>query len=431
VATQLSRVLLALTLAGCASADDTKNEDDQARSSAEETGGRSSSRDAGAPDETATDNDDHGAESPANGLEGQVGSNSADPEPQSADGGTADDDLNTPATNDETRSGDPAEPLESNPEQTSDGDEPIDGESNTVPLPPNDAAASQRIGPGGGIFQVGERLVLTVPPGALATEVEIAAFEVPLAEGTQAGNAVPRSAAWDLQPSGITFATPASLTIRVELGDSELGAGFIAWRDGDAWVELDPCTVGDDEVTCFLEHFTLFGLFGDADVVLPEDSICGDGAVGPNEECDDGNDDNSDACTTSCEAARCGDGFIQDGEECDDAGEGSEVGPGVCSDECTIAICGNGIREAGELCDDGNDVQTDDCTNACVTATCGDGFVQPGEECDDANDNNRDECLDTCVSAECGDGVRADTEECDDGNKSDTDNCTNQCTFPT
>src|SRR5690606_7249784 len=46
---------------------------------------------------------------------------------------------------------------------------------------------------------------------------------------------------------------------------------------------------------------------------------CGDGDTGPNEECDDGNADNTDDCTTACTIATCGDGFVWAGnEECDD-----------------------------------------------------------------------------------------------------------------
>src|SRR5690554_6209362 len=47
------------------------------------------------------------------------------------------------------------------------------------------------------------------------------------------------------------------------------------------------------------------------------DPVCGDGMVEGDEECDDGNTDDSDACTNECLAATCGDGIIQGGEECD------------------------------------------------------------------------------------------------------------------
>ncbi|HIE68915.1 MAG TPA: DUF4215 domain-containing protein, partial [Planctomycetes bacterium] len=94
------------------------------------------------------------------------------------------------------------------------------------------------------------------------------------------------------------------------------------------------------------------------------------------EDCDDGNDDDSDACRNDCSEARCGDGV---------------VGP-------------------GEGCDDGNDDPTDDCVD-CSPSSCGDGVVQSGEICDDGNDLDNDSCLANCAPARCGDGVlRADLE---------------------
>ena len=57
-------------------------------------------------------------------------------------------------------------------------------------------------------------------------------------------------------------------------------------------------------------------------------ATCGDGVVQAGlEECDDGNDDDSDGCLTSCRLARCGDGFVQTGlEECDDGNEKVPMG---------------------------------------------------------------------------------------------------------
>ena len=47
--------------------------------------------------------------------------------------------------------------------------------------------------------------------------------------------------------------------------------------------------------------------------------MCGDGMVDDGEECDDGNDVETDECLGTCVAAKCGDGVPQDGvEECDD-----------------------------------------------------------------------------------------------------------------
>ena len=126
--------------------------------------------------------------------------------------------------------------------------------------------------------------------------------------------------------------------------------------------------------------------------------VCGDGAVDPGEECDDGNADNTDACLDTCMNASCGDGFVQDGVE---------------------------------ACDDANGDDTDECPGSCQMAICGDGFVwADNEECDEGPNNADDAaCTSMCADAVCGDGlVFAGVEECDDGNNVDNDECANDCT---
>ena len=50
--------------------------------------------------------------------------------------------------------------------------------------------------------------------------------------------------------------------------------------------------------------------------------------------CDDGNNDDDDACPSSCVPAYCGDGFVQQGlEECDD---GNNVDGDGCSADCKV-----------------------------------------------------------------------------------------------
>ena len=63
--------------------------------------------------------------------------------------------------------------------------------------------------------------------------------------------------------------------------------------------------------------------------------VCGNGITQGTEQCDDGNQSNTDACTNVCQNAVCGDTFIQGTEECDD----------------------------------GNQIETDDCDNACNLTT--------------------------------------------------------------
>ena len=156
------------------------------------------------------------------------------------------------------------------------------------------------------------------------------------------------------------------------------------------------------------------------------DAVCGDGVVQPGEACDDGNQDNTDACLSTCVAASCGDGFVGPGEACDD---GNTNDDDACSNSCALASCGDGILQMGEECDDGNMDDTDACLSTCLTAICGDAKIQAGvEECDDANDIDTDDCLASCKAAKCGDGlVHEGVEECDDGNMTDTDACTGMC----
>ncbi len=203
----------------------------------------------------------------------------------------------------------------------------------------------------------------------------------------------------------------------------------------------------------------------------PTEARCGDGVVSSGEDCDDGNDDDTDACTNQCLEARCGDGFLRTDlspgepgyEACDDgnqndredacrniceehrcgdrivAPDGSEacddgntVSDDGCSESCLEERCGDGVVQSGEACDDGNENDEDACLNTCVEAVCGDGVVHLGEEvCDDGNDNDQDACLNTCEDALCGDGVvYLGVEVCDDGNQTDDDDCRNDCEAP-
>ncbi|MDC0723133.1 DUF4215 domain-containing protein [Nannocystis bainbridge] len=173
---------------------------------------------------------------------------------------------------------------------------------------------------------------------------------------------------------------------------------------------------------------------GESMLTCPDDCTgpaCGNGVQEPGEACDDGNDDNTDACLDTCQPATCGDNIVWAGEEeCDD---GPDNGPGKpCNELCEASACGDGQLGPGETCDDGNDIDTDACTNACQPATCGDDILWTDEEqCDDGNDIDTDACTNACEPADCGDSiVWTDEEECDDGNQVDTDACSNTCLKP-
>lgn len=210
--------------------------------------------------------------------------------------------------------------------------------------------------------------------------------------------------------------------------------------------------------------------------------LCGNGAVDPGEECDDGtqcsNDPTidctgvgdsvcvdagagscvkftADGCDPACTTEFCGDGILQDerywygassqtfpgglGEECDDGNTTSGDG---CSATCTIEtgpVCGDGNIDPGEECDDGNTTNGDGCSSTCQIENpdlCGNGWIDPGEECNEPglicppNEQcNPNTCL--CSGGTppeiCGNGIIEGNEECDDGNTQSGDGCSSIC----
>ncbi len=165
---------------------------------------------------------------------------------------------------------------------------------------------------------------------------------------------------------------------------------------------------------------------------LPEAPSCGDGRVEADESCDDANDDSSDECLGNCELARCGDGILWEfQEQCDDGNTDPLDG---CSDTCSYELdsCGDGQIDPGETCDDGGNESGDGCSASCKSeaalALCGNGVLDEGEACDDGNASNQDSCLNGCSWATCGDGqLRLGVEECDDGNINNDDACSSAC----
>ena len=161
-------------------------------------------------------------------------------------------------------------------------------------------------------------------------------------------------------------------------------------------------------------------------------AVCGDGYHNMlAEECDDGNNENTDGCVGPCWVASCGDDYVYEGvEECDD---GDMDNNNDCKNDCSNSVCGDGIvwnnGNGEEECDDGNMDGTDACNDQCLDSFCGDGVVWQGmETCDDGNMDNTDACA-QCEPAVCGDGfLYIGMEECDDGNNDPNDFCDN-CTL--
>ncbi|MBK9754008.1 MAG: DUF4215 domain-containing protein [Nannocystis sp.] len=233
--------------------------------------------------------------------------------------------------------------------------------------------------------------------------------------------------------AGESAACNADCTVAV-CGDAQLNAAAGEECDDGNDVDTDNCVAGCKNATCG-DGFVFPDNEGCDDGNQVDDDACsntcalascGDKIVQMGEDCDDGNADDTDACLQTCVKASCGDGAIQAGvETCDDSGESL-----TCDLDCTAAMCGDGVinMTAKETCDD--KVESKLCDTDCTAATCGDSKVNmtAGEACDDGNMVDTDACVMGCKAAKCGDGfVQANVEACDDGNMVDNDACTNAC----
>ncbi|MGB1274203.1 MAG: DUF4215 domain-containing protein [Nannocystaceae bacterium] len=181
------------------------------------------------------------------------------------------------------------------------------------------------------------------------------------------------------------------------------------------------------------------------DCTLIEET-CGNGQLDPDETCDDGNDVNEDTCLNTCEPASCGDGYVGPAEQCDsmlpdpmcsatcslsptcgdgtvDADEGEECDDGndietdACLSSCKTAICGDGIVADNEDCD-----SSLGCTDTCEIDTCANGELDDGEEDVDCGGT----CPNTCES--CSDGAQNGDETGIDCGGSCPDACDDPCT---
>ena len=193
----------------------------------------------------------------------------------------------------------------------------------------------------------------------------------------------------------------------------------------------------------------------------PAKESCGDGTLSANERCDDGNTDNGDGCSSSCDvetaaAEDCAATGDEDGdgsadcadsdcaatpacaatpEDCAAAGDEDGDGNADCTDsDCAAApACAATPEDCAAVGDEDGDGDADCADSDCATV---DGCF---EVCDDGVDNNGDDtvdCLDpTCADAVvcesfCGDGVVDAGEGCDDGAANsdiDADACRNNC----
>ncbi|RMD51147.1 DUF4215 domain-containing protein [Candidatus Parcubacteria bacterium] len=165
---------------------------------------------------------------------------------------------------------------------------------------------------------------------------------------------------------------------------------------------------------------------------------CGDGVVDDDEECDDGNSDNTDSCTNECTLNVCGDGYVYEGEEQCDEGELNGVACDseydstctYCSDTCIKVTnsgdyCGDGEINGDELCDgsqvpyyyynvdlgingtcdseDAGEVSVDDDGNeyTCTQVGICNGGDENGEYCTDSDKCGGYECVTPACADDC------------------------------
>jgi cysteine-rich repeat protein len=178
---------------------------------------------------------------------------------------------------------------------------------------------------------------------------------------------------------------------------------------------------------------------------------CGNNAVEPGEQCDDGDLENDDGCSNSCAvesgwtcqgnpsacATICGDSLVRGLEQCDD---GNTLPNDYCSPSCMqiTGFCDDFVTQvtAGETCDEGpalngTPLHCNDTCNDTTTPLCGNAVVEPPESCDDGSDNGMPlkcnlECSGT-TSPTCGNGTTESIEDCDDGNQVSSDGCSSSC----
>lgn len=217
---------------------------------------------------------------------------------------------------------------------------------------------------------------------------------------------------------------------------------------GCAVADPDCGTAPADRRLCEFAHCASGQVPTAADPALCEPDVCGNGYVGDDEVCDDGDTTDEGGCFADCTG-------VVGGFLCGDEGQG-----------CRRERCGDGVRTLSERCDDGNETNGDGCDELCVDEPgficfdnfpcrqtfCGDFFVEidftskSGESCDDGNSTSGDGCDPTCeaepgffcdpfgagcFAVECGNGiVEGDPfaglgESCDDQNDVAGDGCDN------
>ena len=163
---------------------------------------------------------------------------------------------------------------------------------------------------------------------------------------------------------------------------------------------------------------------------IPKDEpVCGNGIIEEGEECDTVIQDDELLCSfygdynkgnISCSSCKidlsscsketvpvenpepvCGNGIKEDGEDCDD---GNNVNTDLCTNLCTLPKCNDGILSQGEICD-GDLFTIQSCSE--YNSNFSSGYLKCSSSCT----IDYSSCI---VTPKCGDGkVNSSTEECD------------------
>ena len=129
--------------------------------------------------------------------------------------------------------------------------------------------------------------------------------------------------------------------------------------------------------------------------------VCGNGIIDPGEQCDDGNSENGDCCSASCQFNAVGHPCTDDGNACTaDECDGS----GTC-----LHIAANGLACDDGLFCNGSDV----CSGGTCTAHSGDPCLNGGE-CADTCDEDADSC-NLPAGVDCSDDGNICTDDVCDG----------------
>lgn len=145
-------------------------------------------------------------------------------------------------------------------------------------------------------------------------------------------------------------------------------------------------------------------------------STCGNSDIADGEDCDDGNTNSADGCSSSClhtgsratVSSICGNAILEPGETCEKILPGDPTFPAGCDqNRClhlgtalcdndpntpNVGCCSNGTIDPSEDCDDGNAEAGDGCGLTCLLegssaaygdpSFCSDGILEAGEQCE-------------------------------------------------